>query len=132
MVTEDHPPIADYALSVARDALWTLWHADGAEPLIRADCENGARAVVAALTAAGLLSQQTGDAVALIEKLADAVSLAAEFFNARDEMHGAAMRPAITDGIPHQAPITAVMNDTLQAWCDWRYPSHFDGSVSAK
>jgi hypothetical protein len=55
----------------------------------------------------------------LIEKLAEAVSVSAEFFNARDEMNAAVHTPTPM----RLSPITVQVNEALEAWRDWNFES---------
>lgn len=75
-------------------------------------------------------------ALLLIDLLADAVFVAAEFFNARDEMNA-----KVHLAEPRLSPITDMCNDAVTAWRRWKYPhpenptpsvalaEHSDGSV---
>lgn len=56
-------------------------------------------------------------ALVLIDLLADAVFVAAEFFNARDEMNA-----KVHLAEPRLSPITDMCNDAVTAWRHWKYP----------
>jgi len=53
----------------------------------------------------------------LIEKMAEAISVSADYFNARDEMNGAVHAPAPV----RKSPITEVVNDALESWRRWEF-----------
>lgn len=65
---------------------------------------------------------------ALIEKLADAVSVSADFFNARDEMNAAVHTPSPM----RLSPITVMVNEALESWRRWKFPLASDSEQVAE
>lgn len=63
-------------------------------------------------------SDNIGAAVALIERMADAVGTCSEMLNGRDQMLDAL---AGGEGPCTKSPLTALVDDALGAWRTWRF-----------